>query len=231
MQRMRPHIPPKPIQPNLLPRRPRSSNLEDARRNPQPDVRRDDLDARHPLRKLATSTRANVPFLAVLGVDVGSFLPGSVGEGLGGAEVRFEVAVPFQDVEFVGDVILVVAAKGPCAAVLARVGGCELQGAEGDAEVEVGEDELDSFPGSLLDEGKGEREQGLEVRERTCVGKRSAAKGILRRDSMGFLASGSHPKASVQGALTSEILTLPDSVRRSPRLSQLCFSMSAVIQE
>ena len=50
MQRMRPHIPPKPIQPDFLPRRPRTRNLKHPRRDPQPRICRHNLDASDPLR-------------------------------------------------------------------------------------------------------------------------------------------------------------------------------------
>ena len=69
--------------------------------------------------------------------------------------------------------------------------------------------------------------ESSKLGRKTYVGKRSVAKGILRRDSMGFFVSRSQPKASAQGALTSDILTLPDSVRRSPMLFQLCFLVLA----
>ena len=53
------------------------------------------------------------------------------------------------------------------------------------------------------------------------VGRNSVAHGMDRMLSMGALVVGSQPRASVQGTRTLSILTLPDSVRRRPMLSQL----------
>lgn len=54
------------------------------------------------------------------------------------------------------------------------------------------------------------------------VGRRSVAKGIVRIAGSGARVLVSQPRASAHGTLTFSILTLPDSVRRSPTLFQLC---------
>lgn len=53
MQRMRPHVPPEPIQTDLTRRGPRPRDLEDARRGAQAHVCGHDFSAGHPLGKLA----------------------------------------------------------------------------------------------------------------------------------------------------------------------------------
>ena len=80
----------------------------------------------------------------MVGVDVRDLGTGEVCEGFGGAEVREEGAVAGEDVGF---------GRGgggggrgvrPGAGVFGCVGGGEGEGAECDADVEVGEDELDA---------------------------------------------------------------------------------------
>ena len=61
----------------------------------------------------------------------------------------------------------------------------------------------------------------METFGRTYVGRSNVAHGIVKILSMGFLVVGSQPRASVHGTRTLSILTLPDSVRRRPMLSQL----------
>lgn len=140
---MRAHIPPEPIQADLPRRGPAAGDFEHARRDAQRRVRGHHLDAGDPLGEVAALARRHAARLAVLGVYVGQLLADAVGQRLGGAEVREEVAVAFEDVEFFRGGVLVVAAEGPGARRRRRVFGGEGERAEGDAEVEVGEDELD----------------------------------------------------------------------------------------
>jgi hypothetical protein len=53
VQRMRPHVAPEAIQPHLLPGGARARDLKDTRRDLQRRVCGEDLDAGHPLRRLA----------------------------------------------------------------------------------------------------------------------------------------------------------------------------------
>lgn len=77
---MRANIPPKPIQPNLQPRRPRPGHLKHPIRNPQPRIRRNNLDTRHPLRDLAPFGRSERSTVrAVLSVEGGELLARAVG--------------------------------------------------------------------------------------------------------------------------------------------------------
>lgn len=149
MQRMRPNIPPKAIQPDLRPRRPTPRHLKHAARHTQARIRGDHLHARHQLRELAPLARVQLPPVVAVGVVVGGVelggeRAGAVGQRVGGGQVRVEVAVALEHVELLERRVLVVAAVRPGARVLARVGGGEVDGTLGDAEVEVGEDELDS---------------------------------------------------------------------------------------
>jgi hypothetical protein len=79
----------------------------------------------------------------VRSVDVGDFCAGAVGERFGGAQMREEIPVALEDVEFFCGRGFVVTAVGPGASRGLGVGGGEGEGALGDSEVEVGEDELD----------------------------------------------------------------------------------------
>lgn len=144
MQRMRPDIPPEAIQPHLPGRRPRARRFKHPPRDPQGRIGRHDLDARDPLRDLSPLRRRDVSLRAVVGVDVGDFGAGEVGEGFGGAEVREEGAVAREDVGFGCGGGGGGGGVGPRAGVFGCVGGGEGEGAECDADVEVGEDELDA---------------------------------------------------------------------------------------
>jgi hypothetical protein len=145
VKRMRPDIPPVPIQSHAGTRCPGTRHLKDPCSDSQPRIRRHDLHRRDPFCRFAALARGDVPLLGPRGVYRGDDLAGSVGKGLGGAEVRVEVPVALEDVEFIRGFVLVVATEGPGARVACRVLGGEVEGAEGDAEVEVGEDELDAF--------------------------------------------------------------------------------------
>lgn len=77
MQRMRPNIPPKPIQSNLQPRRPRPSNLKHPVRNSQTRIRRNNLNTRNPLRNLSTLVRSQCAPVRPIGTVEGRDLLGS----------------------------------------------------------------------------------------------------------------------------------------------------------
>ena len=96
-----------------------------------------------------------------------------------------------------------------------------MEGAESDADVEVREDELDAGVGPLAIPNRFFL-WTLAVEDRAYVGRSKVAHGMVRILSIGALVSGFQPSASVQGTLTPSILTLPDSVRRRPTLSQSC---------
>lgn len=141
---MRPDIPPEPIQPHRPRRRPRPRRLKHPPRNPQRRIRRHNLDARNPLRHLAPLRRRDVSSRAVAGVGVRNFGAREVGEGFGGAEVGEEGAVAGEDVGFGRGGGGGGGGVGPGAGVFGCVGGGEGEGAERDADVEIGEDELDA---------------------------------------------------------------------------------------
>ena len=80
----------------------------------------------------------------MLRVDGGDFGTGGVGEGFGGAEVREEGAVAGEDVGFRRAGCGGGRGVGPGAGVFGRVGSGEGEGTACDADIEVGEDELDA---------------------------------------------------------------------------------------
>ena len=98
---MRPHIPPKPIQPHLRRRCSRPHDVKNPTSHPECGIRSDDLDARHPLCHLPTLGGRVVPLFAAVEVDVADFIASDVGMGFGGAEVCEEGAIALQDVGFV----------------------------------------------------------------------------------------------------------------------------------
>ena len=77
-----------------------------------------------------------------MGVDVRDLGAGDVGEGFGGAEVREEGAVAGEDVGFRGARGGRGGGVGPGAGVFGRVARGEGEGADCDADIKVGEDEL-----------------------------------------------------------------------------------------
>ena len=111
MQRMRPNVPPEPIQPNLLTRSFRASNFKHTRRDSEAGVRRHDFSASHPLSELSAlprrKLRARGKIPRVLCVDGADLFAGLVGEGYSGAQVGVEVAISSEDVEFVRCVFFV----------------------------------------------------------------------------------------------------------------------------
>lgn len=143
MQRMRPHVAPEPIQPDLPRRRPRPRQLEDALRHAEPRVGRDDLDARDPLGDFGAQAGGQVAAgcvfgrVAEAGVDEGDLVAGVVGQGFGGAEVGEEGAVAGEDGELGGGGRGGVGCVGPGPGVFVGVGCCVVERAEGDADVEV----------------------------------------------------------------------------------------------
>lgn len=122
MQRMRPDIPPVPIQSDLPRRRPGARYLKNAARDPERRIGSHDFDARDPLGHLSPLCCGYVPLLAVVLVDVGDFGPGDVGEGFGRAEVREEGAIAGEDVGFGRGGRGGGGGVGPGAGVLACVG-------------------------------------------------------------------------------------------------------------
>ena len=141
MQRMRPHIPPEPIQPHFTGRRPRLRRLEHPARDPERRVRRHHLYACGPFGYFAALGGCDVAFGCVVRVDGGDFEARDIGEGFGGAEVCEEGAVALEDVGFFGGGCGGGGGVGPGARVFGGVVGGEVEGAEGDADVEVWEDD------------------------------------------------------------------------------------------
>jgi hypothetical protein len=156
---MRPHIPPEPIEPILLPRRPRAQNLKHPARNLKPNIRANDFPARDESRQLAApgsrdstprgrSRRAAVhdvfeergAVLPALAVHGGEFRSDAVEQGFCCEQVRVPATISFKNVELLGGAVFVVAAEGPGARALGRVGCGGVEGALGDSEVEVAED-------------------------------------------------------------------------------------------
>lgn len=77
MQRMCPNIPPEPIQPNLQACRSRSRHLKHPIRNPQPRIRRNNLNTRNPLRNFSTLARSQCTSVRPIGTVEGRELLGS----------------------------------------------------------------------------------------------------------------------------------------------------------
>ena len=100
MQRMRPDVPPEPLQPNFPSRNPRTRDLKHPARDLQRRIRRHDFHAGDPLRHLPPLLGGDVPLGAVVGVDACELGAGAVGERFGGAQVGEEGAVALQDVGF-----------------------------------------------------------------------------------------------------------------------------------
>ncbi len=90
-------------------------------------------------------------------VDLGDLRARTISQRLGRSEMREEVAVSLEDIELLRGRRLVVAAVGPRAGRGVGVLDGEIQGAQGDAEVEVEEDELD---GREEGSGEGDGEDG-----------------------------------------------------------------------
>lgn len=194
MKRMRPNIPPEPIKSDSRPRSTSTGDLEYPRRHPEPGIRRNNLCTRDLFCKLASFLGCEgCAVLPVGGVEVGCEGAGTVGESCCGAEMGVEVAVGGEDVEFVGGFFFVVAAVGPGAGFGFGVCGCEVDCTQGDAEIEVGEDELDAW---------NEVSRRLLKREIwwTYVGNSRLANGIPKNSALGFLVLASHPRASFHGA-------------------------------
>ena len=137
---MRPDIAPESIQAHLRRRGPRARRLEDPARDPQRRIRRHHFYAGNPLRRLS-ALGCRQFFTFADGVNVADLGTGDVGEGFGGAEVGEEGAVSLEDVGFFGAGGRRIGGVGPRAGGLSGVGGCEGEGAAGDADVEVREDD------------------------------------------------------------------------------------------
>lgn len=160
-------IPPETVQTHPPARRPRPSRLEDSLGDPESRVGGNDFDAGNPLCCFPALSRAKVPPAeGVSGVDIGEHGAGAVGQRFRGTEVSEEGAVAREDVKLVD-------ARGdgfgsirPWAGVLCGVGCCKGERTQSDAEIEVGEDELNSVGETILLErfsfskGKGKRSRG-----------------------------------------------------------------------
>ena len=150
-------IPPEAIQAYLLPRRPTTRDLKHPRRDPQPLLRSHNLGTRNPLRQLPPLPLTHPAIPAVLGIDTCSLLTSTINQCFRSSEMSEEVPVAFEDVEFLAGGRFVVAAVGPGTRRSLSVACGELQRAERDAQVEVGEDELD---GGEQERGEGDGEDG-----------------------------------------------------------------------
>ena len=108
---MCPNVSPKPIQTYSRTRRFRACDLKHPRSNPQADICCNDLDARNPFGQLpslsCSQLCATVQFASVFVQNGIDFLTCAVCQGGCGAEVGMEVAVAFEDVEFVCGFLLV----------------------------------------------------------------------------------------------------------------------------
>lgn len=94
MQRMRPNISPKPIQPHLPPRRPTSSDFKNSRTNPQPFIRRHDLRTRHPLRNFSPLPLTNLPILPILPINPRHLIARPISQRFRSAQMREKIPVP-----------------------------------------------------------------------------------------------------------------------------------------
>ena len=122
---MRPHIPPKPIEPYLTSCSPRSRNLKDPVRNSQRRICCHHLHARYPLCQLSSLRRRDIALQAVVDVDVAHLFASNVGESFGGANVSEEGAVALENVGFVGTAGNWMRGVGPWASVFGGVIGAE----------------------------------------------------------------------------------------------------------
>lgn len=143
---MCPDIAPEAIQAQATHRCARARGLENALRDAQARVRGHNLDACNPLGGFTALARGQrFALVGMREVDVGDDGAGAVGERFGGAEVREEGAVAGEDGELGHARGRGRWGEGPGARVLFGVSRGEGEGAEGDAEVEVGEDQLDTY--------------------------------------------------------------------------------------
>lgn len=160
---VRPDIPPKTVESNLGGRRLCSRYLEHAGGHPQSGIGGYDLDARNPLGGFSSrlggyfGSGGCVAGMVVEGIDLE---PGLVCEDGRGAEVGEEISVGGENVEFILGLFLVllssqklllgfsfithIAAIGPGPRGLVGVSRGLVEGAPGNADVEVAEDQLDA---------------------------------------------------------------------------------------
>lgn len=111
---MCPNIPPKPIKPNLPPRRPAPRDLKHTSRNSKCRISSHNFSTRYPFCGVATLSFGDGACFAVLGVYVCDGEAGTIGERLGCSEVSEEVPVAFEDIELFGGGLLVVTSEWPC---------------------------------------------------------------------------------------------------------------------
>lgn len=146
MQAVSSNVAPEAIQAYSAGRRPRARGFEHALRHPEPRVRRHHLDARHPFGRFAPfARRQRLAFVAVFGVDAGDFGTGAVRKCLRGPQVCEEGTVAGEHGEFRNAALRGFWRVRPGTGVFGRVNSGEGKGAQGDAEVEVGEDKLDAM--------------------------------------------------------------------------------------
>lgn len=143
MQSMSPDIAPEPIEPDLPTRRSRPRDFKHAVRDVQPRIRRHYLDGGHGLGELAPLARSDGAVCLMCCEQFSRFVAGYVGQRDCSGEVGVERAVSLQDIKLLGGAVLVVATVRPSTGRGRGVLSRELQGSERDADVEIGEDELD----------------------------------------------------------------------------------------
>lgn len=144
MQRMCPDISPKPIQAHFTRRCPRSGNLKHPARHPQCRIRSHHLYTRHPFGYFSPLGGSNVPLFGTVFIDGGDLKAGDIGERFGRAKVCEEGAIALEDVRFFGAVGDRVRGVGPGAGAFGGVVRGEVERAQGNADVEVGEHQLNA---------------------------------------------------------------------------------------
>lgn len=140
MQRVCPNISPEAVEAHLSARRTASSYFEYASGDPKRSVSRHHLGAGHPLRSLTSLPLSDTSLLAMLLVHRRNFSSSTIGQCLSCSEMSEEVAVAFENVEFLGWRLLIVTAIWPGTSRIVCVFCSKVQGAECDAKVEVRED-------------------------------------------------------------------------------------------
>lgn len=145
MKGVRPEISPEAIQSNLQARGTRSRDLEHTIGDPKSDISCDDLDTGDPLSNLSSFLGSQGgPVGSIAGMKCTELLARSVGEGFCSAEVREEVTVALENIEFVCCGLFIVASKGPGTGGGGGVFRSEFESTDSDSEIKVTKDELDS---------------------------------------------------------------------------------------
>ena len=145
MQRVRSNIPPEPIQTHFGSRRSRSRHLKNPARNPQRRIRGHYLHAGNPFSHLAPLDRANVSFVAVVGINISNLLARLVSKCFGSSKMSEEGAVTLQDVGFRGATGgYRVGSVRPRAGVFSGIGRGKAESAQSNANIKVGKYQLDT---------------------------------------------------------------------------------------